>query len=228
MRRITRVALGVALALGAVVPCSLAAQVELYGVLARPVGAFRYSVGWFGGAGASVHIPVAQDGLFGLRFDAELMNYGHESYPLAVTPLVPNAYVDVSTNNLIVAAGLGPQLTLALDAFRIYGFATVGGGWFGTVSSVSDHGWDDHGIGSAVNFDDFTYAVAGGGGIALSLSRGAFPVSLNFATKITNYGNVTYLTEGRLREDPGGSVTVYPVRSNVTLHTMRLGVALGF
>ncbi len=224
MRKTTCVTIGLAIGLGPVVPSGLSAQVELYGVLARPVGAFSQSVGLFGGGGASVHFPIGRSGVFGLRLDAEIANYGHERYTVGVTPLVPYAYVDVSTNNLVATTGVGPQLTLKLDAVRVYGFATIGTGWFGTVSSVSDHGWSDYGLGSAVNFGDLTFAVAGGGGLALALSR---HVSLNFATKITDYGNVTYLTRGRLQENLDGTVTVFPIRSRVAIHTMRLGVAIG-
>jgi hypothetical protein len=217
-----------ALGLGAFMPSGLTAQVELYGVLARPVGAFGRVVGVFGGGGASVHVPLGRTGVFGLRFDSEIASYGHESYFVGITPLVPDAYVDVTTSNLLVTSGIGPQLTLTLDAVRIYGFGTIGLGWFGTVSSVSDHGWSNHGLGSSVNFDDFTYAVSGGGGISLALTRGRPQVLLNFATKLTNYGDVTYLTEGRLRENYDGSLTVYPLRSDVTIHSYRLGISLGF
>jgi len=224
MRKTTCFTMCMALGLGPAVPNGLSAQVELYGVLARPVGAFSQSVGLFGGGGASVHFPVGRSGVFGLRFDAEIANYGHERYTVGVTSLVPQAYVDVSTNNLVATAGIGPQITLGFDAVRIYGFATVGTGWFGTVSSVSDRGWGDYGLGSSVNFSDLTYALAAGGGIAFALSR---HVSLNFATKITDYGDVWYLTRGRLRENLDGTVTVYPIRSSVTIHTMRLGIGIG-
>jgi hypothetical protein len=224
MRSMNGAALGFALALGAFAPSPLSAQVELYGVLARPVGAFGSVVGVFGGGGASVHVPVGRSGIFGLRLEAEIASYGYERYTAWVTPLVPNAYVDITTSNLIATAGVGPQLTLGFDALSIYGFATVGTGWFGTVSSVSDRGWGDYNIGSSVNFSDLTYALAGGGGISVALSR---RVSLSFVTKFTNYGDVTYLTRGRIRENDDGTVTVYPIRSNVTIHTMRLGIGIG-
>ena len=68
-----------------------------------------------------------------------------------------------------------------------------------------------------------TYALTGGGGFLVSLSR---KVSLDMSAQWTFNGDVEYLTEGDIVDNWDGSITMYPIRSEANLMTFRFGVAI--
>jgi len=196
------------------------------GVLARPVGEFQDFVDWGGGVGMYGVLNFDRGRHFGLRFDGSTVFYGHERYTVPFSSTVRRVLVDVSTDNFIVGFGVGPQFTLGRGPIRPYVFGTAGFSYFATVSRVSGTADWDHGM-SSTNFDHLTGALTGGGGLLFQLSRGRRPVSIDVSVQSTYNGQAEYLTRGDVVENPDGSVTLFPIRSDANMLIFRTGIAIG-
>ena len=130
--------------------------------------------------------------------------------------------MDVNTDNFIVDFGVGPQFTLGRGPVRPYVFGTAGFSYFATVSHLDgvDGGPD---FAHTTNFDDVTYALTGGGGFLVSVSR---RVALDMSAQWTFNDDVEYLTEGDIVDNWDGSITMYPIRSEANMMTFRFGLAI--
>ncbi|NIM48063.1 MAG: hypothetical protein GTN78_00670 [Gemmatimonadales bacterium] len=200
--------------------------IGIHAALARPVGEFQNFVRWGGGFGLYGLINLDRGRHIGLRMDGLLVIYGHESFDAPLSSTVRRVWVDVDTDNMILALGIGPQITLGTGRFRPYVYGTAGFSYFATVSSVGGTaGYSD--FASTTNFDDLSLALTGGGGVMLRLSRGRHPIFLDFSAQSTYNGEVEYLRRGGVRENPDGSLTLFPIRSETNLVTFRAGVAIG-
>jgi hypothetical protein len=135
--------------------------------------------------------------------------------------------LDLTTTNSIAYLNIGPQLMLPDGPVRPYVNAAIGGSYFGTSSSVSGTDGNDDDFASTTNFDDITFAWAGGGGILISLSRGRTPVMLDLGMRYHGNGEVEYLKKGDITDNPDGTITVSPTRSEANLLTFQLGVQIG-
>ncbi len=60
----------------------------------------------------------------------------------------------------------------------------------------------------------------------MSLTNGRHPVSLDFSVQSTYNGEAEYLRRGGVRDNPDGSITVFPIRSDANLLSFRVGVAV--
>ncbi len=198
----------------------------LGGVLARPVGEFQRFVDWGGGFGTYGVINFDEGRHFGLRLDGLFVMYGHERYSTVLSPTIRRVWVDVSTDNFIVGFGVGPQITLGNGPIRPYVYGTAGFSYFATVSTVSGTADFHDGI-SSTNFDHFTGALAGGGGLLFRVTRGRHPISIDMSVQSTYNGEAEYLRRGDIVENPDGSVTLFPIRSEANLVTFRTGVTIG-
>lgn len=216
---------------GLVVTSSLAAQARevvplprgalgFYVTLVRPVGEFQGFVSWGGGFGMYGLVNFGRGRHVGVRLDGTVVWYGHESYDALLSPTVRRVWVDVDTDNLIVALGVGPQITFGSGWFRPYVYGTAGFSYFYTVSSAGD-------FASSIHLDDLTLALTGGGGVMLRLYRGRHPVLLDLSAQSTYNGEAVYLRRGGVRENADGSLTLFPIRSETNLVTFRAGVAIG-
>lgn len=194
------------------------------GSLARPTGEFREFVDWGGGLGTYGIVNFDRRNRIGLRVGGSFVVYGHESYPAQLLPRSGRIWVDVQTENFIVDFGVGPQFTFGRGPVRPYMYGTAGFSYFATVSSLDGvSGGPD--FAHTTNFDDVTYALTGGGGLLLGLSR---RVSLDMSAQWTMNGEVDYLTRGDIVDNWDGSITMYPIRSEANLMTFRFGLAIGF
>lgn len=194
--------------------------------LVRPVGEFQQFVDVGGGLGVYGVVNFDEGGHVGLRFDGSWVLYGHESFTAPLSNTIRRVGVDVDTDNFIVHLGLGPQFTFGSGPVRPYVYGTVGFSYFATVSSVS--GTASFGnFASSTNFDDFTFATTGGGGLLLRLSNGHRPISLDLSVQSTHNGEAEYLTRGGIVEDRNGLVTLLPIRSQTNLVAFRIGIAIG-
>ncbi len=204
----------------------LGGVVGINATVARPVGEFREFVEWGGGAGLYGLVTFDRGRHVGLRFDGTMIIYGHERFEVPLSETVRRVFVDVSTNNFIASLGVGPQIILGTGAIRPYVFGTGGFAYFGTVSDVSGTSSYES-FASSTNFDDFTFALTGGGGLLLWVSRGRHPVSLDLSVQQTYHGVTEYLKRGSIVEHFDGSITVFPIRSKTNLVAFRAGVAIG-
>lgn len=182
-----------------------------------------------GGFGADVHYlrRLDRDGWLALRIDAGMLLYGYETrrVPLSNT-LGGRIAVDLNTSNNIAFIGIGPQIGVPDGAFRPYVNGYAGYSFLWTASSVSST-WDHEPFAETTHFSDWTFGYGGGGGVYVPLRRGERPVSLDLGARYQNNGRAEYLLEGGIRDNPDGSITLFPVRSDTDLLTFRVGVSVG-
>jgi hypothetical protein len=154
--------------------------------------------------------------------------YGSETRRVPLAPSGPLALVnvDVTTSNVIVNLGIGPQLTATRGAIRPYVNGEIGFSYFGTSSSVEGT-HDVEPFASSTNFDDFTFALRGGGGLWILLSNRRTPVSLDLSAHYIRNGRVSYLREGSITFDTDGAPVYHPIESETNLWLVQAGVSIG-
>jgi hypothetical protein len=182
----------------------------------------NYVQAGIGGGGYFLYRPDAE-GVFGLRAGGMFMIYGSQTRRY---PLLPGIAADVTTRNEIIGMTLGPQLTFGRGAAKLYGYGGIGFSYFATRSSVEGSGNVNQPFASTTNYDDFTVASEGGGGVWVSLSRGRTPVALDLGVRYLNNGRVTYVTESGVRV-VGNNLEVDPIDSEANLIVYHFGVAIG-
>lgn len=182
-----------------------------------------------GGFGGQLHYVHAldRDGWLALRVDGGFMIYGYERMrvPLSST-LGGRILVDLTTSNNMAYVGLGPQIGVPDGRLRPYVNGYAGFSYIWTQSSVSGTAYDED-FASTTNFDDWTFAYGGGGGVYIPVRGGPSPVSIDLGVKYHNNGQAEYLREGDIQDNPDGSITLYPVRSDTDLLTFHVGVSIG-
>ncbi len=227
LARLTSLFVGLAIMLPAANVRAQESEKGLGGIsllLAVPLGEFADFVDASPGGNLFGVYNVDRGGMFGLRFDASVVLYGHESERRPLSRTIQRVQVDVSTDNTIFSLLLGPQLTITGGAVRPYLNAGVGFSYFNTTSSVSGTTELDQDFASSTNFDDITFAWAGGGGIWIRLSR---KVSLDLSGRYLGNGEVRYLREGSIMESPSGSVSFTPIESETNMLLLQVGVSIG-
>lgn len=194
---------------------------------ADPQGQFRDYVGNGWGGGAHYLFRVDPRGWLGIRADASLVNYGHERDRVLLSPTVGGRItVDLTTDNNIAFAGIGPQIGLPTGTIRPYANGFVGVSYIFTESSLSGSG-DTDSFANTTNYDDASFAYGGGAGLYIPVSRRKNPVSLDLGATYRHNGTAQYLRHGDITDNPDGSITLHPVRSETNLVTFHVGVSVG-
>lgn len=203
------------------------ATVGVNGFFARPQGEFHQFVdeGW--GGDFNFVKRLDRDGWVGLRVDASFMNYGHERQGVLLSPTIGGRVtVDLTTDNNIAFAGIGPQVQLPYGPIRPYANAFVGVSYIYTESHVEDERSYEP-FASSTNFDDSSFAWGAGGGVYVPLSHGRRPVSLDLGLTYRRAGEAEYLREGDIQDNDDGSITVFPVVSRTDVLSYHVGISLG-
>lgn len=193
---------------------------------ARPVGEFHDYVKHGGGVNLGVVWPVRTESPLALRADGGFVVYGSETKQVCFSSTVGCRIVlDLTTTNSIAYVNAGPQLMVPRGAVRPYVNGAVGFSYFATTSTVKgrNNGED---VASDTNFDDITLALAAGGGVLISLSRGKTPVLLDLGARFHRNGEVEYLKEGDIEDTPTG-IRYTPTHSEADLVTFQIGVTIG-
>jgi len=171
-------------------------------------------------------VPIAMDGRVRMRGDLGFLVYGHERLSFCYSWSC-RVGTDLTTINSIVYGGFGPELVLAAGPIQPYVHATVGLAGFVTSSSVDDH--DGYGpYLETTNYSDVVFGWKLGGGLRMQLGRGHRPIYLDLGLEHHDNGIANYLTVGDIVDNPDGSITVYPNRSQADLLTFRAGVSFAF
>ena len=192
-----------------------------YLALGNPQGEFGIYVDQSFGLGGFFVVNLDRRGIIGLRLDGSYLIYGLESVRRPLSLTVRRVQVDVTTYNQIISGLLGPQLTFATGSVRPYVYAGAGFSYFFTESGVS--GSSNFGdFARSTNFDDLTFAWAGGGGLQVRVSR---RVGLEFSVQYVHNGRVRYLREGSIYERADGSVWFRPIASETNLVVYKVGVS---
>lgn len=193
--------------------------------VAQPLGAFNDFINEGYGITGGFVWNLDRDRVFGIRIDGGWMQYDSETKNAClVTCRIP---IDINTTNNIAFAGIGPQLTVPAGPVRPYLNATAGFSYFFTESSIeSSRGVDDD-VFDHTNHDDAVFAWTGGGGIMIPLSLRRTQVLLDLGARYHRNGEATYLRKGSIRDNPDGSITISPIRSEANFITYRIGVSIG-
>jgi hypothetical protein len=195
-------------------------------IVAQPVGEFGDVVDTGFGVGANFVLRLDPQGVLGLRADAGVIIYGHEKKRVCFSQTVGcRVEVDLITNNDIAFFNVGPELALPVGPVRPYLNGSIGYSYFATRSSINGIGSDA--TFSTNNFDDGTFAWQAGTGVRVPVSMARLPVFVDIGARYNTNGRVDYLREGDISDNPDGSITLNPRRSEANLVTFVIGASLG-
>ena len=224
--------------------------VLLPAVLAAPVAlaqpAPRTPSTWFGGGGLLVGIPLGEfadatdegfgvagnvvfapgGGPFGIRLQTGGLVYGSRTIRTPVPGTGGLVTQELRTDNWLLNAGLGVQVTARSGAVRPYAYALAGLGYFATDTSLDDY--DDYYYGdyTTTNYDDTTFAWSAGAGLLFPVSRS---LALDVGLQYVGNGTVRYLAEGDLQPSASGAPPVVVPRSTpANLVTITIGLSFGY
>lgn len=196
-------------------------------LVAQPTGEFSDHIDQAFGGAFDFLLRVDDEGLVGLRLDGGFLSYGHESRPVPLSNTVGGRInVDLVTDNYIATVGVGPQIGLPRGRVQPYLNGTVGVAYFGTQSSLHGSRGGDS-FASTENFNDAAFTWAGGAGAYIPLVRGRIPVSLDFGVRYNHNGEVDYLVKGGIQDNPDGTITLHPIRSDANYVTFQVGASVG-
>ena len=199
--------------------------IDFAGLASNAVGEFGDLVGAGGGVNLSAKVfPLEDSRNFGLRADLGWVIYGSESVPSCISDPC-RVQTDIKTSNNIFYFGLGPEVILIRGRFEPYVYGTLGTSVFNTGSTLQGEyfeGAETHF--NTTHLNDWTFAWRAGGGIRYGIWE---DFSLDFGVEHHGNGVVDYLTKGDVIDNPDGTVSINPRRSEANLLTFRLGVSLG-
>lgn len=193
----------------------------------QPLEEFADFVDHSWGVGGSFLYAFDRQQLIGLRVDVNYLNYGHETkrVPLSGT-IGSRVLVDVTTSNNIILAGIGPQLMLPSGSFRPYLTGTVGLAYFYTRSSVEGSA-DNDPFASTTNYHNATFAWSGAGGLYIPVGKGRHQIAIDLGARYQANGDVRYLREGSITDNPNGTISFTPTESQANMVIYHLGVVFG-
>ena len=200
---------------------------------------------WLGGGGLLIGIPLGEfadatdegfgiagnvvftpgGGPFGIRLQTGGVIYGSREIHAPVPGTGGLITEDLTTDNWLLNAGIGPQVMLRSGTVRPYAYALAGIGYFATETSFG-HGNDYYyGDNSTTNYDDTTFAWSVGAGLLFPVSRS---LAIDVGVQYVGNGTVRYLAEGDLLPSPGGTPPfIIPRQTEANLITITVGVSFG-
>jgi opacity protein-like surface antigen len=199
---------------------------------------------WLGGGGLLIGIPLGEfgdatnegfgvvghavftprGGPFGVRLQTGGLVYGSRKFTTPVPGTGGLITEDLTTDNWLLNAGIGPQVMLRSGNVRPYAYALAGVGYFATDTSLGS-GDDYYGSASTTNYDDTTFAWSAGVGLLFPVSRS---VAIDVGVQYVGNGTVRYLVEGDLRPSPGNAPPEFvPRMTEANLLTLTIGVTFG-
>jgi opacity protein-like surface antigen len=193
---------------------------------AFPQGEFKQFVGNGYGLGGNFTFFVDRANRAGIRIFFSWIEYGRTTERLPLSPTLPGLLVDLTTANDIYSFGIGPEFQLGTGDFRPYVTGAIGASNFATTTSAEGTN-NSSPFASSTNFNDWTLAWYGGGGVQYGISHGRRPVALDLGLRYQSHGETSYLREGSITPQPGGGVSFTPIQSKTDLLIAHLGVQIG-
>jgi opacity protein-like surface antigen len=200
---------------------TLAVYWGLYGDYARAVGEFSDYVRHGGGMSGFAALPLGAGSPLALRADAGVLIYGSERQRMCLGNC--RIQVDVTTTNTILYLNAGPQLIVPAGRVRPYINTAVGLAAFSTGSQVEGSSGSQEPFASTTHQNDVTFQWLAGAGVVVPFRPGG--VGLDVSVRYHGNGQVEYLTKGDIQDNPDGSITITPRRSQANLLTFRIGIA---
>jgi hypothetical protein len=195
-------------------------------IVGDPRGEFATFVDESYGAELTGRIAMDPTGWISLRGDLGFLIYGHESSRVCFEGVGCRVQARLNTNNNIFFGGIGPELAVPMKWGRPYVHAFMGFGYFNTTSSLEEE-WGGEDLFTTEQMGDGTVSWGVGGGLEVNLRQGRVPIALNIGARYHENGVMEYLTEGDIVDNPDGSITLYPVRSEANLVSYRFGLTIG-
>ena len=205
-------------------PAEPRAYLDLNLMGANPVGEFgQFVPGGFGGE-AGFRVRLGDRSPAFLRVDGGFMVYGFERFDVCLpSPIGCRVGADVTTTNSVGFLGVGPEIA-ASGRVAPYVFGTAGLSYFSTQSSLDDE-WSGESYFNTRHYADLVAGLRVGGGVRVALG-GPGAVLLDVGAAYHRNGVATYLREGDLVDNPDGSVTLFPNRTEANFMTFRLGISI--
>ncbi len=154
-------------------------------VLAVPTGEFRRNVDIAGGVDVFGAFNLGRGDGVALRVDGSYLVYGSENR-VVTQPFFP---VSINSTYSIATFGVGPQVTLGQGPVRLYGFGTFGASYIWVRSSYGVDGCGCEAFASGTDFDDWTVALQGGGGLLINLRSRYVPIALDLGARYLSNGH---------------------------------------
>ncbi len=194
-------------------------------VVSQPKGEFAENIGNGFGIDAYGLFRLDPAGVLSLRADLGGSQYGSETLPAGYI-YGGRVGVEVETTNSILWAAIGPQLTIPVGRVRPYASAAIGVMNFQTTSSVRGTGnYQGDTFASTENQSDNTHSWIFGGGVYFPFTGRLSMMAIDLGAKYFTGGNATYLREGAIRDNPDGTVSIFPSHSKTDQVTWHLGVS---
>lgn len=148
--------------------------------------------------------------------------YDHERREVCFSQTVGcRILLDLDTSYGILYAGLGPQIAIPVGPLTLALDGTAGWTLFSTTSSLSGVDDQDESFGETQNYDDDAFAWSAGGQLRI-------PVGTQFGIAVggqyQHNGVMSYLREGGITDNPDGTVSFTPRRTEANLVAITLGV----
>ena len=194
----------------------------------RPLGGLKDNIGFGYGASAAYMFRLDRAGVLSLRTDLALVDYGHESMRVPLSPTIGGRIqVKVVTSNYIVPVSIGPQLMWPTGAVRPYVTAGVGGQFFFTDSRIDGTDGDSNLLRTTNQSDQTAMWVAGGGIYVPLTNRSGVNTSLDFGVQFIGGGRAQYLRPGSIEDLPNSQIRITPLESETRMTLVRIGVRIG-
>lgn len=190
-----------------------------------PQGEFAHFVNTGFGLGGNLTFFMDRSRRAGIRIYGSWIEYGRATQQIPF-PGLPGISVDLTTSNDIYSFGVGPEFQLSGGPLRPYVQAAIGASNFATRTSAEGTDNVDP-FASTTNFNDWTFAWYGGGGLEYQVSHGRNPVFIDGGVRYQGHGRTRYLREGSIEPNPGGGIIIDPVESKTDLLIIHLGVQVG-
>jgi hypothetical protein len=192
-------------------------------LLSQPKGELANNIDKGFGADFYGLFRLDNDGVLSLRADLGGAQYGRETLtaPFAFGPRVG---FDVETTNSIYWAAIGPQIMAPVGRVRPYGNVSLGVMDFTTRSAVRGTGqYEGQTFASTDNQSDNTRTWIFGGGLYIPLTGSASMMSIDIGGRYFTGGEATYLRKGAIRDNPDGTITLFPSHSKTDQVTWHVG-----
>lgn len=189
---------------------------------ANPVGEFSELVNAGFGGQLGLRVRLGDRSPVFLRLDGGGMIYGMERWDVCFpSPIGCRVGAELNTTNTVGYLGMGPEIALP-GRVSPYAFAAFGFSYFSTQSSLRDlDGFNDSF--NTRHFSDFVWASRFGGGLRFGSGR----VALDVGAEYHRNGVAEYLREGDVVDNPDGSITVFPNRSEANYMSYSVGISIG-
>jgi hypothetical protein len=194
-------------------------------VVSQPKGEFAENIGNGFGIDAYGLFRLDPAGALSLRADLGGSQYGSETLPAGYI-FGGRVGVEVETTNSILWAAFGPQLAIPVGRIRPYASAAIGVMNFQTTSAVRGTGqYQGETFASTENQSDNTHSWIFGGGVYFPFSGRLSMMAIDVGAKYFTGGKATYLREGSIRDNPDGTVTIFPLHSKTDQVAWHIGVS---